>query len=123
MYRSHEHDFTRARGKNQGRYAESRRRKPHLRRRAFFSEEKMCQECYAATCPPACPYRREDDRRTLCACCGEPIFEDGSGYYANGERAICATCADEITLEELIEIARLSDTDELLSLLGFRYRA
>ena len=27
------------------------------------------------------------------------------------------------TLEELIEIARLSDTDELLSLLGFRYRA
>lgn len=81
----------------------------------------MCSECYAATCPAACPFLgREGARPVLCARCGEPIFEEDGGYYANGERAICADCADEISVEELIAIARLSDVGELFSLLGFR---
>ena len=84
----------------------------------------MCSECDAAVCPALCPYRQSGrGRRTVCARCEEPIFEGDGGYYAIGESAICASCADEITVEELIEIARLSDMGELLSLIGFRYYA
>ena len=82
----------------------------------------MCQECYAATCPATCPYHGDSGRRAICSCCGEPIFED-SGHYASGEIRICADCVDEITVEELIELARLAGVGELLSLLGFRYYA
>lgn len=96
---------------------------PHLRRRAFFSEEKMCSECSLSVCPAACPYRMgTDGRRATCSRCGEPIFED-DGYYAIDDCRICASCADEITVEELIEGMRLSGVGEFLSLLGFRYYA
>lgn len=84
----------------------------------------MCSECYRAVCVTGCPYRRDDrSRRAVCARCGEPIFEDGGGYYLLGECALCADCADTVTVEELIELAHLSGVGELLSLLGFRYYA
>ena len=84
----------------------------------------MCSECYNAVCLSGCPYRREDrTRRAVCARCGEPIFEGEGGYYLMGERAVCASCADEITVEELIEIAHLTGVGEMLSLLGFGYYA
>lgn len=84
----------------------------------------MCSECYRAVCVTGCPYRSDDRaRRAVCACCGEPIFEDGEGYYLLEGRALCTDCADEATVEELIELAHLSGMGELLSLLGFRYYA
>jgi hypothetical protein len=84
----------------------------------------MCSDCHAAVCPAACPYyRAKDERRAVCSCCNEPIFEDDGGYYGMGDSKICLACADVITVEELIEIARLSGMEELLTLIGFRYYA
>jgi hypothetical protein len=84
----------------------------------------MCSECHASVCPADCPNRRaRQDRRAVCSCCDEPIFEDDGGYYALGDSKLCLACADEVTVEELIEIARLAGMEELLSLIGFRFYA
>lgn len=83
----------------------------------------MCSECSLAVCPSACPnYRGSDGRRATCSRCDEPIFED-DGYYATDGCRICASCADEITVDELIDLAHLSGMGELLSLLGFHFYA
>ena len=79
----------------------------------------MCQTCYRAVCAERCPYR-EDTAPLVCEKCGEPIFSDGE-YYTYEDRHICADCADELTVDDLLQICKLSTVGDLFCALGCRH--
>lgn len=78
----------------------------------------MCNDCFLSVCPPACPENQVAEF-AACAICGEPITPD-DGYYTRGKTHICAPCADCLTVDEIIGLGDLTDTGELLAMLGFR---
>ena len=86
----------------------------------FLRERKrMCYDCSLSVCPPTCP--NGSGRGTpLCALCDAPILAD-DGHYACADTHICETCADGLTLDDLIALGNLTDIGELLSLLGYRH--
>lgn len=79
----------------------------------------MCHDCSLAVCPSACP-NSSGRNIPVCALCDGPILE-GDGHYAYGSTRICEVCADALTLDDLIALGNLTDTGELLSLLGYRH--
>lgn len=78
----------------------------------------MCENCYRAVCSPACPLRLDGYGRASCELCGEMLTEDGG--YRGEDGALCAACADTLTVDDLLCLMRLSGVGELLSLLGYR---
>ncbi len=76
----------------------------------------MCESCYRAVCTPRCPYH-EDTARRVCEKCGEPIFADSS-FYRLGGRYLCEDCADELTVDELLELGNYATLGDLFSALG-----
>lgn len=79
----------------------------------------MCEECYSAVCFEGCPYLRDKLARAACDVCGEPIRE-GDRHYGYGQHRLCADCAEQVSVEELLEMTALREPGELLELLGFR---
>ncbi len=77
----------------------------------------MCESCHAITCYPACPavYSRA---WATCTLCGMGLT--GEGHYARGRHRLCALCAENLSVRELLAMAGLGTVDELLLLLGFR---
>lgn len=82
----------------------------------------MCTECYRAICSAACPSYRPAAPHTVCAVCGEPLAP-GEECYTNGRHHLCAGCADDLDIDTLLTLGHLSDTGELLGLLGFTHEA
>lgn len=81
----------------------------------------MCDQCYLTVCPASCPYSDGDAGHTprrACALCGEPLFS-GDEYFASEDSAICSSCADSATLDDLILLSGLDGVGELFDLLGF----
>ena len=77
----------------------------------------MCQNCSYACCPPSCPERWDGGNAAVCENCSEPISH-GEAFYGNG-LYVCAPCADELTVDDLIRLCEMRDTAELLEALGF----
>ncbi len=79
----------------------------------------MCNDCSLSVCPDACPEKRLAEFDT-CRICGEPILA-GDEHYAHGNARVCLSCADSLTVDDLMDLCDLRDTDEFLSVLGFRH--
>ena len=78
----------------------------------------MCEECTRISCS-GCPFSADGaEECDVCELCGEPIL-DGDAF-ASDEDCICTSCADSLTVDELLVLGGLRDTSDLLELLGFR---
>jgi hypothetical protein len=86
---------------------------------SFRERKKMCYDCSLTVCPPTCP-NGSCAGIPVCALCDGPILE-GDSHYACGGTRICEACADSLALDDLIALGNLTDTGELLSLLGYRH--
>lgn len=78
----------------------------------------MCQDCSLAVCSSRCPARWDGADVSVCEICSEPT-SDGEYFFGNGQY-ICTSCADELTVSDLLDLCDLVDTGELLEALGFR---
>ena len=78
----------------------------------------MCQNCSLAVCPSACPARWGGADVSVCEVCSEPIA-DGEYFSRNGQY-VCTSCADELTVSDLLNLCELVDVGELLEELGFK---
>lgn len=77
----------------------------------------MCTECSLAVCPSSCPARWGGEDLCVCEICGDAVTDDcfsGNGVY------VCAACADDLTVSEILALCDFTDTGELLEELGFR---
>lgn len=79
----------------------------------------MCEDCYSAVCFEGCPSLRDKLARAVCEVCGEPIYEDQAHYVYDG-RHLCGDCAENLSLDELLDLSNMKEVDELLDAIGFR---
>lgn len=89
----------------------------------------MCEYCQKMIGhDPACPNAQGPRVIGECLLCGDELSEDDYVYSGEKKDHICSVCADTltvddipslVTLDKLMEIAGVSEREELLAKLGY----
>lgn len=83
----------------------------------------MCDVCRMHFCPPRCPeYTGKRAGRSepigSCAVCESLVYQ-GDSCFSDGEKTVCADCAEYMDINELNALCGFDGNGELLGALGF----
>ena len=76
----------------------------------------MCSVCLHSPCDPRCPNAPEPEVVTECFCCEEPI-RAGQEYIDFDGDAICLSCCETMTINDLCQLVDMT-VEEILCKLG-----
>ena len=79
----------------------------------------MCEECPRVVCDASCPFSAGGEQSATCEVCGEVLFADDD-FFLRDRRAVCASCAENLTLDDLLTLTDLRDVSDLLDAFGYR---